>query len=96
MHTLLAQTTQFVGHGIPLYLLAFGILYLVLAFVVRPLGGQLHLGIASLTIAAALAWFVVDGAFGGFNGTFFLAPDVTTVLGVGLVLLVLGKIFGGH
>ncbi|HIJ98437.1 TPA: hypothetical protein H1005_00645 [archaeon] len=93
-HTLLAQIAQFVGHGIPLFLLTFGIMYLVLGFVIKPMGyGALVIPIAVLAVAAALAWFVVSGAtFGGFV---WIAPDVLAVVGVGIVLLVLGRVFAG-
>lgn len=82
-----------VGHGVPLFLLAFGILYLVMGFAIKPLGGTLVLPVAALAVAAALAWFVVSGtAFGGFVS---LGPDVLTVVGVGIVLVVLGRVFAG-
>ena len=95
-HTLLAQVFQFVGHGIPLFLLTFGILYLVLGFVIKPIGGTLVIPIAVLSIAAALAWFVVSGsAFGGFGRTLFFGADVVAVVGVGIVFLVLARVFAG-
>ncbi len=93
-HTLLAQITALVGHGIPLFLLTFGIMYLVLGFVIKPMGyGALVLPIAVLAIAASLAWFVVGGA--AFGRFLFFTPDVLAVVGVGIVLLVLGRVFAG-
>ena len=93
-HTLLAQVAQLVGHGIPLFLLTFGILYLILGFVIKPLGnGALSIPIAVLSIASALAWLVVSGA--SFGGFLFLAPDVIAVLGIGIVFLVLARVFAG-
>ena len=92
-HTLLAQTLQTVGHGIPLFLLAFGILYLALGFVVKPLGATLVVPVAALVIAASLAWFVVSGAT--FGGAVWLGTDVLAVAGVGIVFLVLARVFAG-
>lgn len=94
MYAALAQTLYLVGHNIPLFLMAFGILYLILAFIVRPAGGYLDISIASLAIAASLGWFIVSGAnpFG-----VWLQPDVLTVLGFGIVGVVLARVFaGGH
>lgn len=91
--TLLAQLTPMLGHGIPLFLLAFGILYLILGFVIKPIGGKLVIPVAVLAIAASLAWFVTNGAL--FGRFFWITPDVLAVVGVGIVFLVLARIFAG-
>ncbi len=89
MYAALAQTLTFVGHSIPLFLLTFGILYLILAFVT---GGKLDIAMAVLSIAGSLAWFVVTGA--SFSGI-WMSPDVLTVIGLGIVGVILAKIFAG-
>ncbi len=76
-------------HWIPLFLLAFGILYVILGFALNSMHVHLHLPVAALAIAGSLAWFVVSG-----NG--WMANDVATVVGLGIVGVILAKIFSGH
>ncbi len=93
-HLFLAQVGQLVGQGIPLFLLTFGVVYLILGFVIKPMGGgALVLPIAVLAIAAALAWLFVSGAM--FGGFFFIGPHLLLVLGFGVVFLVLARVFAG-
>lgn len=87
---LLAQSVYFVGHQIPLFLLIFGVLYLALGFAVKPLGATLVLPIAAIAIAVSLAWFATMG-----GGLSMMSMDVVEVIGVGIVLMVLGRIFAG-
>lgn len=93
-HTLFPTLAGTLGHTIPLFLLTFGVVYLVLAFAFKPFGNLLNVGlpVAGLSIAAALAWLYVAGVS---FGSIFLASDVLVVLGVGLVFVVLGRIFAG-
>ena len=91
MHILFAQTL--VLDLIPLYLLAFGILYVVLGYLLHPVGAHLALPVAAVAIAASLAWFFVKGAA---TGGMFLSSDVTAILGIGIVAVVLAKVFAGH
>lgn len=84
---------QLLFTGIPLYLLAFGVILLVLGYLLHPLGAELALPVAALSIAASLGWFVVKGAWAGGA---FLPTEVLTVLGIGIVAIVLAKVFSGH
>ncbi|MFO7872368.1 MAG: hypothetical protein R6U26_01850 [Candidatus Undinarchaeales archaeon] len=86
---LIAQTMYFVGYQIPLFLLVFGMSYLALGFAVKPLNATLALPIAALSISASLAWFVM------FGGLTLMSNEVFAVLGIGLVMLVLGRVFAG-
>lgn len=86
---LLAQTVYFVGYQIPMFLLVFGVLYTVLGFTLRPLNVELALPIGALTISASLAWFVI------VSGLAFMPGEVLAVLGIGVVLMVLGRVFAG-
>ena len=73
---------------IPLFLLAFGILYVILGIALHAMDVHLALPVAILAIAGSLAWFLVSG-----NG--WVSDQVFTVVGLGIVGVVLAKIFAG-
>ena len=91
MHVL-AQQLAFTG--IPLFLLAFGILYIALAYLLHPIGVHLAVPIAALAVAASLGWFILKGSLTG--GGIFLPSEVLTLLGIGIVGIVLAKVFSGR
>ncbi|MFH1424445.1 MAG: hypothetical protein ABIG20_02055 [archaeon] len=80
----------FVGHQVPLFLLIFGLLYTAMAFVFKPLAQLAGVPIGVLCIATSLAWFIVSG-----GGIMAIPVDVMQVVGVGMVVLVVGKVFAG-
>lgn len=88
--TLLATIGSVLGQQIPLFLLGFGMFYLALAYTVKPLGDLLSMPIAVFMIVLAVAWFTVS------SGSIMAMPiSVMEVLGFGIVLIVLGKVFSG-
>lgn len=85
----MVYAAYFVAHQVPFFLLTFGILMVVLAFAFRPLGAALLLPPAILSIIVSVTWFAVSG--GSINN---MPWDVSEVIGVGIVLIVVARIFG--
>jgi len=86
----LASTAYFVAHQIPLFLLAFGVLLVALAFAFKPLGAALVLPVGIVAIVGTLAWFAVSS--GGISS---MPWDVAEVVGVGIAAIVVGRVFAG-
>jgi len=86
----IATAAYFVAHQIPLFLLAFGVLMVGLAFAFKPLGAALVLPVGIVAIVGTLAWFAV--ANGGITS---MPWDVAEVVGIGIVLVVVGRTFAG-
>lgn len=87
---LMAQAMYFVGHQIPLFLLVFGLIYIGLGFAFKSLTNGLSIPIGVLLITASIAWFTMTG------GSILAMPlDVMEIIGVGILLIVVGKIFAG-
>ena len=78
----------FVEHQIPLFLLTFGIIFLGLCFVLKPLGQLIAMPIAVLATAVGVAWFTMSS-----GGIMAMPLDVMQVIGVGIVFMVLAKVF---
>jgi len=88
----LAALPYIVQYQVPLFLLVFGIIYVAMAYLVKPLGTKLVVPVGALVIAGAFAWFsVVDGGFGGFG--LLSTTNMLLAVGIGIVAIVLGKIF---
>ena len=89
----LASSAYFVAHQIPLFLLAFGVLLVALAFAFKPLGSlvtALVLPVGVVAIVGTLAWFAVSS--GGLSS---MPWDVAEVVGVGIAAIVVGRVFAG-
>jgi len=88
----LATASYFVAHQIPLFLLAFGVLLVVLAFALKPLGSLVSLVVPAgiVAIVGALSWFTVVS--GGLSA---MPWDVAEVVGIGIAAIVVGRVFAG-
>ena len=90
---LIALAQYVVAHQIPLFLLAFGIIFLVIALAFMPYSGLTALvgiPVAILTVAVALGWFTMTS-----GGIMNMPLDVMQVVGVGIVFVIMAKMFGG-
>ena len=86
----IASGLYFVAHQIPYFLLAFGILLVGLAFAFKPLGAALVLPVGIVAMVVTLAWFAV--MHGGISA---MPLDVMELLGIGIVIIVVGRVFAG-
>jgi hypothetical protein len=86
----IGTAAYFVAHQIPLFLLAFGVILVGLAFAFKPLGAALVLPVGIVAMVVTLAWFVV--ANGGITN---IPWDVAEVVGIGIVIIVIGRVFAG-
>jgi|ETN02SMinimDraft_2_1059926.scaffolds.fasta_scaffold30274_1 hypothetical protein len=86
----IGTAAYFVAHQIPLFLLAFGVILVGLAFAFKPLGAALVLPVGIVAMVVTLSWFVV--ANGGITN---IPWDVAEVVGIGIVIIVIGRVFAG-
>ena len=86
----IGTAAYFVAHQVPLFLLAFSTLLVALGLTFKSIGSALTLPIGVLGIVATLAWFTLTS--GGISA---IPWDVAEIVGIGIAVVVVGKVFAG-